>query len=148
MTTKVEWQNSREGFTASKCGRFEIRPGPSPRSGYILKDTVAGERFDGDTQRQVKDMAQEWVDAEHSTPRQADGKVKTQKQLVMDHLNKHGKLTRATAFTELGVCELSSRIGEIEADGWLVPRAVVKVTARNQRTVKVMEYHQPMKAAR
>ena len=40
-----------------------------------------------------------------------ENEKKTQKQLVLDYLMEHGKLTRWTAFIELGVAELSSRIG-------------------------------------
>jgi len=76
-----------------------------------------------------------------------ENEKKTQKQLVLDYLMEHGKLTRWTAFIELGVAELSSRIGELEQEGWLVPRGMVVVTARNGRKVSVMEYHEPIKVA-
>ena len=69
----------------------------------------------------------------------------TQKQLILSHLQRHGKLTRWTAMVDLGVAELSSRITEIERDGWLIPRKRIEVTARNGRKVKVMEYRTPIK---
>ena len=72
------------------------------------------------------------------------GNIKrTQKQDVLDYLLAHGKLTRGEAFYELGVAELSSRIGEIERDGWNVPRETITVTARNGKRVSCMQYGRP-----
>ena len=78
-------------------------------------------------------------------PYNRDPFKRTQKELVLDWLKRHQKLTRWTAFRELGIAELSSRIGEIEADGWLIPRTMIEVTARNGRKAKVMEYRTPQK---
>ena len=71
--------------------------------------------------------------------------MKTQKESVLHWLQTYGKLTRWTAMMELGVAELSSRIGEIESDGWLIPRKMISVTARNGKKVRVMEYMTPQK---
>lgn len=79
-----------------------------------------------------------------------DLKGKTQAQMVFDFLMRYGKLTRITAVHELGVMELSSRIGEIEAGTldsgpWLIPRTSVPFKARNGRKSRFMEYHTPVK---
>lgn len=73
-------------------------------------------------------------------------KPKTQKQSVLYWLQTYGKLTRWTAFSELGIAELSSRIGELQQDGWLIPRKMIEVRARNGRKVRVMQYLTPHRA--
>ncbi len=70
---------------------------------------------------------------------------KTQKESVLIWLKTYGKLTRWTAFKELGIAELSSRVGELEGDGWLIPRKMISVKARNGRKVRVMQYMTPQK---
>ena len=67
----------------------------------------------------------------------------TQKIDIIEWLKSHGKLTRASAFYELGICELSSRIGELEAEGFKIPRKMIEVTARNGRKARVMQYRTP-----
>lgn len=64
----------------------------------------------------------------------------TQKADLLRYLAKGHKVTRSTAFIELGIAELSSRIGELEADGWHIDRKRKTVTARNGRRCQVMEY--------
>lgn len=144
MAKQLEWIASRDGFTTTRCGRFDIEPDDVTKNRFLLRDNrlvIAR----ADTQGQLKKVADRVAARLRSVADKAD-KPKTQKELVFDWLMKHGKLTRWTAFRELGVAELSSRIGEIEKDGWLVPRSTIEVTARNKNTVKVMEYHRPIKA--
>ena len=69
----------------------------------------------------------------------------TQKADVLLYLQQHGQLTRATAFYRLGIAELSSRIGELEKEGWNIPRKPVTFKAKNGRKVRVMEYGRPIK---
>ncbi len=67
----------------------------------------------------------------------------TQKVDVLEHLNTYGSLTRLEAFTELGIAELSSRIGELEKEGFVVPRETIEVFARNGRKCRVTRYLRP-----
>jgi hypothetical protein len=67
----------------------------------------------------------------------------SQKADLVDYLNRHGSITRAHAFLELGIAELSSRVGELEAEGFVVPREMIEVTARNGRKCRVMQYQRP-----
>jgi hypothetical protein len=67
----------------------------------------------------------------------------TQKADILDWLLTHGSLTRMEAFTELGVVELSSRIGEIEKDGWIIPREQFHGQGRNGRKWVVTKYLKP-----
>jgi len=69
-----------------------------------------------------------------------------QKQDVLDWLNRHGSLTRMEAFIELGICELSSRIGELERDGWIIPREWMDGRAKNGRRWRVTRYLRPYRA--
>ena len=66
-----------------------------------------------------------------------------QKQDILDWLNQYGSLTRMDAFEYLGVCELSSRIGELERDGWIIPREPLHGRGRNGRAWTVTKYLRP-----
>lgn len=67
----------------------------------------------------------------------------SQKSDLLNYLISNGSITRFEAAFELGVMELSSRIGELEKDGWIVPREWKRGTARNGRAYCVMKYLRP-----
>ena len=71
----------------------------------------------------------------------------TQKSDIVQYLKDKGSITRWEAFTYLGVAELSSRIGELTAEGFEIPRKTIEVVARNGRRVKVTQYLTPSKWA-
>lgn len=54
----------------------------------------------------------------------------TQKDRILRYIKETGSITRAEAFTELGVAELSSRIGELEAMGFEFKRE--SMTGKNR----------------
>ena len=64
----------------------------------------------------------------------------TQKADLLDYLQHNGSITRLEAFRDLGIAELSSRIGELEANGYVIPRRRIVVTARNGRRCNVTQY--------
>lgn len=65
----------------------------------------------------------------------------TQREEVLQYLRTHGSITRMESFINLGITELSSRIGEIERiDNIRIDRTPITVKARNGRSVKVMKY--------
>jgi hypothetical protein len=64
----------------------------------------------------------------------------TQRDRLQDHFNNGGKVTRLTAFIDLGICELSSRIGELEKSGFPIHRQMIHIVNRYGETVRVMEY--------
>ena len=69
----------------------------------------------------------------------------SQRQELWSYLNVHGSITRWQAFRDLGVAELSSRIGEIERErGVKIPRKRIEVMARNGRMCRVTEYGRPV----
>lgn len=67
----------------------------------------------------------------------------SQKQDLLDWFATHGSITRIQAFNELGICELSSRIGELEQMGYVIPRKPKKGQAPNGRKWVVTEYFAP-----
>lgn len=65
----------------------------------------------------------------------------TQREEVLQYLRNHGSITRMESFINLGITELSSRIGEIERiDNIRIDREPITVKARNGKSVKVMKY--------
>ena len=55
--TAIRWARSEEGHVASKCGRFHIHPeyhGTTSPQGYRCHDEKTGQRWSGDTQRDLK----------------------------------------------------------------------------------------------
>lgn len=42
----------------------------------------------------------------------------TQKEKVLDYIKRFGSITRAEAFNDLGIAELSARICELKQDGY------------------------------
>ena len=67
----------------------------------------------------------------------------TQKADIISYLREHKSITRWEAFQYLGVAELSSRIGELEKEGFVIPRKDVHVFARNGRKCRVKQYLTP-----
>ena len=65
----------------------------------------------------------------------------TQREEVLRYMQQMGSITRMESFIQLGITELSSRIGEIERiDNIRIDREPITVKARNGRAVKVMKY--------
>lgn len=48
--------------------------------------------------------------------------AKTQKQRVLEYVQEFGSISRREGFMDLGIVELSSRIGELEAMGYRFDR--------------------------
>ena len=66
-----------------------------------------------------------------------------QRQRLRDHFDSGKSVTRLTAFIDLGICELSSRIGELEKSGYPIDRTMIDVVNRYGEIVRVMEYKKP-----
>ena len=64
----------------------------------------------------------------------------SQKQRLKTHLESGQPITRLSALTELGIFELSSRIGELESEGFVVDKQRIKVTNRWNETITVTQY--------
>jgi hypothetical protein len=64
----------------------------------------------------------------------------TQKDRVLQYLKDEGSITRLQAATELGCFELSSRIGELEAQGIKVKHERITVLNRYGDKCSVAKY--------
>ena len=64
----------------------------------------------------------------------------TQREQVLRFIKDFGSITRIQSFMDLGVCELSSRIGELESDGYKFNRRRRNFKNRYGVTVTVTEY--------
>lgn len=73
--------------------------------------------------------------------------MKTQRQEILDYIRNHGSITRAKA-ANLHIYELSSRIGELEKEGWTFTRKTIKGTNAYGRRWRCTEYSRPVKKER
>jgi hypothetical protein len=74
----------------------------------------------------------------------------TQTERLKEALTSGHKITRLTALVDLGIFELSARIGELEKQGHKFNKPRIKVTNRFGESVTVVEYSlkKPIKTAR
>ena len=68
----------------------------------------------------------------------------TQKDEILRHIQTHGSITRAVA-ANLHIYELSSRIGELEKEGWTFYRKTITGTNAYGRKWRCTEYSNPVK---
>jgi hypothetical protein len=66
-----------------------------------------------------------------------------QQAKVIEHLMTEGSLTRFEAAFDLGIMELSSRIGELERHGFIIPREWQKGRAKDGTAYQVRKYLTP-----
>lgn len=64
----------------------------------------------------------------------------TQKEEIKEYLDTGKPLTRLIAATELFIFELSSRIGELESEGYLVSKKRVSKTNSKGKIKRFVEY--------
>lgn len=69
----------------------------------------------------------------------------TQKQRIIDYINKFGSITTLDAFMDLGITRLSARIAEMEQDGIVLNRAWESNKNRFGETVRYVRYSFPEK---
>ena len=67
----------------------------------------------------------------------------TQTTDVLEYLNTHGSITPLEALRELGIMRLAARVNDLENRGYVIPRKLVTVKARNGRKCRVTEYRRP-----
>jgi hypothetical protein len=58
------------------------------------------------------------------------GKKITQRDRVLQFMNEHGSITAYEAFTEIGCTQLSARICELEAEGYVFDKELIKTKNR------------------
>ena len=75
--------------------------------------------------------------------------MQTQLTRLRDHLTQGKPITRLHSFIELGICELSSRIGELQRTGFAIDKRWITVTNRYGEKCRVVEYisreHRPQR---
>lgn len=64
----------------------------------------------------------------------------TQKQRVLDYIKEFGSISRREGFIDLGIVELSSRIGELEGMGYRFERKTETSKNRYGETVSYTRY--------
>ncbi len=65
----------------------------------------------------------------------------TQREEVLNYMRRHGSITRMESFLQIGVTELSSRIGEIERiDKIRIKRTPITIKAKNGKKVNITRY--------
>lgn len=65
----------------------------------------------------------------------------TQNQMVLNHLQNIGSMTRAEAYDLYGISELNTRICNLRSDGHLIGSRNKTVTNRYGKRVTVSEYY-------
>lgn len=64
----------------------------------------------------------------------------TQRERLKEHLDSGKSITRLSAFNEIGIFELASRIGELEKDDYKVLKTRETVTNRFKEKVSIVRY--------
>ena len=64
--------------------------------------------------------------------------MKTQNEMVLDHLRKHGTINLATAYYEYGIGALHSRISELRERGHVIETE--RSTIKNRQGKKIPAY--------
>lgn len=69
----------------------------------------------------------------------------TQKERVLDYIDRFGSITQKEAFEDLGCMRLAARIADIEADGIAIDRTMEKSRNRFGEAVSYMRYRRAEK---
>jgi len=64
----------------------------------------------------------------------------TDKDLILEHLKRHGSITTLEAIQEYGCTRLSGRIYDLRKEGYAIKTEVAKVPKRGGREVYVSRY--------
>lgn len=64
----------------------------------------------------------------------------TQKEMIVDYINKHGSITSAEAFSMLGIARLSARIKELRDSGMAISSESVVAKNRFGKKVRFDRY--------
>ncbi len=73
--------------------------------------------------------------------------MKSQNQMILDHLMEHGHINQLEALGNLGIMRLASRINDLRSAGHPIITEMITVTNRRQETCRVAEYRLIKRAA-
>lgn len=65
--------------------------------------------------------------------------LKTQCELILDHIQNHGSITDMEAF-ELGICRLSGRIFDLREKGYNIKTEYIKGKNRHGKKIRYGKY--------
>lgn len=72
--------------------------------------------------------------------------MKTQNEMVLDHLREHGTINLVTAYNEYGIAALHSRISDLRQRGHLIEKISHSKKNRFGKTITVFDYKLIMEA--
>ena len=64
----------------------------------------------------------------------------TQNQLVLEHLEKYGRITSREAYENYGIMRLASRISDLKRQGYKISGEWIKVATRRGEDAWVKDY--------
>lgn len=64
----------------------------------------------------------------------------TQREAILNYIDKFGSITPMEAFADLGITKLATRVSEMKKDGIILKHEVVKSKNRYGNTVHYMKY--------
>ena len=64
----------------------------------------------------------------------------TQREAILDYINKNGSITPMQAYSELGITKLATRVSEMKKDGITLKHESIKCKTRLGRTTHYMRY--------
>ncbi len=67
-------------------------------------------------------------------------KKRNQRTEILDYIKKFGSITRLEAMRDLGIAELSSRIGELESQGYVFNKKTEPFTTRLGKHSRYIRY--------
>jgi hypothetical protein len=67
----------------------------------------------------------------------------TQREAIIDYIDKFGSITPMEAFADLGITKLATRVSEMKKDGIILKHEVVKGKNRYGRPMHYMRYSFP-----
>ena len=66
--------------------------------------------------------------------------MKTQNEMVLEHLRKHGTINLVTAYNEYGIMALHSRISNLRAQGHVIETCRHTVKNRYDKRISAYDY--------
>lgn len=64
----------------------------------------------------------------------------TQREAILDYINKNGSITPMQAYSELGITKLATRVSEMKKDGITLKHESIKCKTRLGRTTHYTRY--------
>lgn len=66
--------------------------------------------------------------------------MKSQKEEILDYINKHGSISSWEAYSKLGITQLGARLDQLRKDGYLFETEWVHKKNRNGKKISYKKY--------